>query len=961
MAGDDLVRRPPRRPGTRATTGPPAIAANETANPSATPSRATPQAGAAHEQRVAKNREAARLSAARLRARLDVVRARLADVGSEAVAEQEQQVMRARNASSTAIEQGVITAVRDHERRTMQLRDQLDAALGRLSPGIAGSESTEPRRRPTHFPVGTLSTASITVPIVAPLLDHPGWYIAGDRPRACALALDTVTRALAAAPLKHLAIHVFDPALTGQFGALATLRSSVGTSFPVPVSDGAAFARRLGDILSSAGENAELVGNAGRTGLIDLWNSTALPEGTVHLVVLLNYPYGVTEEMQRHLVRLAGARGTSGVSLLVVEDPQVTPERGVVTDELARDLLRIDATANGWELLNLPRHLPFTDAISSVERDAAVTAAIRAVADIQGPTIPLTKLLADDLETPWTHSSIDSLRMLLGEERHQPLGVEFRTANPPQPNMLVGGAVGQGKSNLLLDIIYSLAVRYSPDELDMLLLDFKQGLEFRRFGPQDDGKGWLPHVSVLSLESNLPFGLAVLTHVSEELNRRSALFKRAGVSAYDDYRRLGESLPRVLLIVDEFHALFDGGDDEVEASVTALTQLAKQGRAYGIHMLLASQTISGIRGLAARGDAIFAQFPLRISLKNTAQESEAILSPGNKAASTLTYRGEIILNANFGGDPTSSNTRAIAAYAEPEAMEGVQRSLWTRQHGEPPMMFIATQFAAWRPDGLPERAEAGADEAGLRLLLGQPVAVTQTPATITVEPDTDQAVAVVGKDDVLAGAALAAMARSAIPQLAGGGDIVVLDGTNSSEGWLDRVKHAAVDHSVPLRTIPRDQIAAFLRDEMTARLTKPAQGPTLVLGVALQRARDMDLAPMSESAAGDDFSFDYSSEPPTTGRTVLARIAREGALNGVYLVGSWSNLRAVESDLTLTCAGIRLFVTAGLGLEDVRSLAGATVQPVDGYPRVGLYDRSESGFRTVVPYDLNPADGTHPR
>jgi len=882
-------------------------------------------------------------------------------VGDEAAAEQEHRVMTARNASTTAIEHGVSSAAQDHERRTEQLRDQVDAALSYLSPGVVGDASIEPRRRPTHFPVGSLSTPAGTVPIVAPLLDHPGWYIAGDRARGCALALDTVTRALPAAPLKHVAIHVFDPALTGQFGALATLRSSVGTSFPVPASDSGAFATRLGDVLSSASENAELVGNAGRAGLIDLWNSTTLPEGTMHLVVLLNYPYGVTEELQRHLVRLAGARGTSGVSLLVVEDPHATADRGVVADDLARGLLRMDATANGWELLDLPRPVPFAAALSSADRDAAVTAATRAVADIQGPTIPLTKLLADDLATPWTHSSIDSLRMLLGEERHQPLGIEFRTANPPQPNMLVGGAVGQGKSNLLLDIVYSLAVRYSPDELEMLLLDFKEGLEFRRFGPQDDGKGWLPHVSVLSLESNLPFGLAVLTHVSEELKRRSALFKRAGVSAYDDYRRLGESLPRVLLIVDEFHALFDGGDDEVESSVTALTQLAKQGRAYGIHMLLASQTISGIRGLAARGDAIFAQFPLRISLKNTAQESEAILSPGNKAAASLTYRGEIIVNANFGGDPTSSNTRAIAAYAEPETMDGVQRSLWARQPGRPPMMFIATQFAAWRPDELPQASAADPDDAGLRLLLGQPVAVTQTPATITVEPDTDQAVAVVGKDDRLAGAALAAMAMSALPQLAGGGEVVVLDGTNSSGGWLDRVRKAAADQSVPLRTIPRDQIAAFLRDEMSARLKQPAARPTLVLGVALQRARDMDLAPISETAPGDDYTFDYSVEAPTTGRTVLAQVAREGALNGVYLVGSWSNLRAVESDLSLTCAGVRLFVTTGLGLEDLRSLAGATVQPVDGYPRLGLYDRSASGFRTVVPYDLNPGDGAPSR
>ena len=923
MANDDLVRRPSRRAGARVPTPPPARTGSGVGTPpTAAPTGGSTTSGSARDHRITKNQEAARISAAQLRARMDGLRVILDGIGTEAVAEQERKVTAARVTASTAVERGVLNADQDHERLTAQLRGRLDAALANLASGITGTGGTERPRRPTHFPVGSLSTSSGLVPVVAPLLDHPGWYIAGDRPRASALALDSVTRALAAVPLKHLVIHVFDPALTGQFGALAKLRSSVGTSFPVPVSDGGAFATRLGVVLNSASENAELVGHAGRGGLVDLWNSTDLPEGTIHLVVLLNYPYGVTEELQRNLARLAGARGTSGVSLLVVEDPQVTAERGVVIDELARSLQRIHATADGWELLDLPRPVPYADGMTAAERDAAVTGATIAVADSQGPTIPLTRLLADDLATPWEHSSVDSLRMLIGEERHQPLGVEFRTANPSQPNMLVGGAVGQGKSNLLLDIIYSLAVRYSPDELDMLLLDFKQGLEFRRFGPQADGCGWLPHVSVLSLESNLPFGIAVLTHVSEELSRRSALFKKAGVSAYDDYRRLGESLPR---------------------------------------MLLASQTISGIRGLAARGDAIFAQFPLRISLKNTAQESEAILSPGNKAAATLTYRGEVILNANFGGDPETSNTRAIAAYAEPDAMEEVQRQLWARQSGQPPMMFIATQHAPWRPDDLPERAGAGSDEAGLRLLLGRPVAVTQTPAMVTVEPDTDQAVAVVGRDDRLAGAALAAMALSALPQLAGGGDVVVLDGASASGGWLERVREAAAAQPVPLRTIPRDQIAAFLRDEMTTRLTQPAGGRTLVLGVGLQRARDMELSPSTDIDTSADFSFDYTGAALTTGRTVLAQIAREGALNGVYLVASWSNLRAVERDLTLSCAGVRLFVTAGLGLEDLRSLAGATVQPVEGHPRVGLYDRTESGLRTVVPYDLNPDGEAEPR
>ena len=54
--------------------------------------------------------------------------------------------------------------------------------------------------------------------------------------------------------------------------------------------------------------------------------------------------------------------------------------------------------------------------------------------------------------------------------------------------------VGTGKSNLLLDIIYGLATRYSPAEFELHLLDFKNGLEFARFAPDARGDNWPPHV-----------------------------------------------------------------------------------------------------------------------------------------------------------------------------------------------------------------------------------------------------------------------------------------------------------------------------------------------------------------------------------------------------------------------------------------------------------------------------------
>ena len=95
-----------------------------------------------------------------------------------------------------------------------------------------------------------------------------------------------------------------------------------------------------------------------------------------------------------------------------------------------------------------------------------------------------------------------------------------------------------------------------------------------------------------------------------------------------------------------------------------------------------------------------------MSLKNTAQESEAILSPHNRAAAELTYRGEVILNRNYGLDPAAANVRGVAAWAEPQALDELQRRLFDLGHDDPPMVFIGANRAAW-PEHGPDRADDG--------------------------------------------------------------------------------------------------------------------------------------------------------------------------------------------------------------------------------------------------------------
>src|SRR4029079_2350710 len=121
-----------------------------------------------------------------------------------------------------------------------------------------------------------------------------------------------------------------------------------------------------------------------------------------------------------------------------------------------------------------------------------------------------------------------------------------------------GDTVVQVKSNLLLVMIHGLAARHDPVDLEMYLLDFKHGVEFSALGPAGEREHWLPHVRVLGIHSDREFGLAVLRHLSDELARRSEIFKSHGNVA--DIAELApdpDRPPRILVVLDEFQVMLE--------------------------------------------------------------------------------------------------------------------------------------------------------------------------------------------------------------------------------------------------------------------------------------------------------------------------------------------------------------------------------------------------------------------
>jgi hypothetical protein len=362
-----------------------------------------------------------------------------------------------------------------------------------------------------------------------------------------------------------------------------------------------------------------------------------------HFLVIASFPVNFSDTAARRLRNIAASGARCGVYTLIHWDQRHALPPEFVPDELRKNSIGLVRAEKGFELSGWRKagtRLVLDKAPSPEFATQFLNEVGQSSKDSNRVEVPFDQVAPPDAKL-WTEDTTEELTVPIGRSGATKLQ-QLAIGKGTRQHALVAGKTGSGKSTLFHVVITNLALWCSPEQVEFYLVDFKKGVEFKCYGTRR-----LPHAKVVAIESDREFGLSVLQRVDEELRRRGDLFRKLGVQDVAGYKRAGgtEPMPRSLLIIDEFQEFFTEEDRVSQSAAVLLDRIVRQGRAFGIHVLLGSQTLGGAYTLAR---ATIGQMVIRIALMCNEADAYLIMDQDNPAPRLLTRPGEGIYNDSAG-------------------------------------------------------------------------------------------------------------------------------------------------------------------------------------------------------------------------------------------------------------------------------------------------------------------------
>ncbi|MGA5554948.1 type VII secretion protein EccCa [Streptomyces lavendulocolor] len=247
--------------------------------------------------------------------------------------------------------------------------------------------------------------------------------------------------------------------------------------------------------------------------------------------------------------------------------------------------------------------VPFAEGLARMLAPLRLSAESLGDAPLSGPVdfadlLGIDDVARLDLATLWAPRGERAfLRVPIGiSDAHEPVLLDLKESSElgMGPHGLCVGATGSGKSELLRTLVLALVATHPPEDLALVLVDYKGGATFAPFAD-------LPHVAGVITNLENQAGLVERVHASlaGEVKRRQRVLKDAGnVADIGDYAALRaekrpdlDPLPHLFIVIDEFGELLTAKPDFIDLFLS----IGRIGRSIGVHLLLSSQRIEGGR------------------------------------------------------------------------------------------------------------------------------------------------------------------------------------------------------------------------------------------------------------------------------------------------------------------------------------------------------------------------------
>ena len=771
-------------------------------------------------------------------------------------------------------------------------------------------------------------------------------------PEVTALARIVVFSALMETAPGQLKVIGYDSDLSGIFAPFASLTSGSSRQMELIRDE-----RELEEQLNYLWQQVGIVQNViqGRADSLFEFRRRTNRAVEGYTLVVLSLDMGMLKnEVRAQLATLMRVGPVYGFSFLIISTTymSLSGSNGKVieltVDDLAPNISVLEVSGQTVELVGRRRStkVNFLSAEKIIQNCEEFMERVRYA---RLPVVTFAEI--HDLNRMWAESSVDGLSFCVGKWGLSDVDITIGDELNQRHNAIITGAVGQGKSNLISVIIHSLCLRYSPDELSLYLLDFKEGVTFKAFSNIGQ-ETYLPHAKALGLESDIAFGLAVLEELYVIYQRRMKLLKEKNYKSIRELRKNEPELkmPRIVVIIDEFQMMFGEDLQTGQQIVDMLERSVRLFRAAGIHFILASQTLGGNMVLAQKKDAIFGQVPIRIALKNSIAESLQTLSMNNPAAAFLRPR-EAIINLDYG--EVTQNRKSVIAFADEQFLGPIRRNWWKASSNttEAPYVFEGEKriFVFDDKQKILERMRERVTPAAA---VGQQISISGTPVFLPMEQEPGRNVAIIGSSDSgcnLAVGILQSTAWSlALQHLPGEARFVFCDFNNKSglsfkERYPAFVKQMRltgheVEPVVPAMfentvSVLLERITGSLIEEQTGNRSDKIETPVYIFGSGMDR-------------------WYYEADPYGEG-SVLKKLTEKGPAAGIHFFGWWVKASAFSAQVsglgTTDAFNTKIFLR--VDERTVQSMTSPFIHWKSAENRGLVSDEVEFGEeKTFVPY-----------